>query len=411
MPTSGDVSGVNKVDRTGDTMTGPLAIEGAAAATQNLTSEVAGDTDPRFAVLADGTLNWGSGSAALDVALQRLAPNFLALIGGTFAAAVLQASASAANIPGLIVNTSGDATPRVQVLGNGTVEFGDGTNPTDMSLFRVNATTLAVKPVAANNNALFMVSASGAGFTAVTMYASGPTSAQQRWAVGKFGDLESGGNVGSSFAIQRLSDAGAVLSNNLLINRATGRASFSNNVTTFVPNLNDNGFSVATTPGQHLATFQGLNLGGATFGFFAVNKYYNGAAWLDMGLARLGSSFQIRDDAFTFFSFDTGNTPTARLTVASGGNVSIGTSITPAARLSFDASTVAAGGIEFGADTNLYRSAANRLRTDDMFVANLGIGVGNTAAATTLGSVTRRMEVFDAAGASLGFIPIYNSIT
>ncbi len=38
-------------------------------------------------------------------------------------------------------------------------------------------------------------------------------------------------------------------------------------------------------------------------------------------------------------------------------------------------------------------------------------GVGNTAAATTLGTVTRRMEIFDASGTSLGFVPIYDTIT
>ncbi|MFN3650087.1 MAG: hypothetical protein ACK47B_10955 [Armatimonadota bacterium] len=40
-----------------------------------------------------------------------------------------------------------------------------------------------------------------------------------------------------------------------------------------------------------------------------------------------------------------------------------------------------------------------------------GIGVGNSAAATTLGTLTKKMEVFDAAGSSLGFVPIYDAIT
>lgn len=62
-------------------------------------------------------------------------------------------------------------------------------------------------------------------------------------------------------------------------------------------------------------------------------------------------------------------------------------------------------------DTNLYRSAANVLKTDDKLVAAAGIGVGNSAAATTPGTVTRKIEVFDAAGASLGFIPVYDAIT
>jgi hypothetical protein len=40
-----------------------------------------------------------------------------------------------------------------------------------------------------------------------------------------------------------------------------------------------------------------------------------------------------------------------------------------------------------------------------------GIGVGNSAAATTLGSVVRKVQIFDAAGASLGFAALYDSIT
>lgn len=40
-----------------------------------------------------------------------------------------------------------------------------------------------------------------------------------------------------------------------------------------------------------------------------------------------------------------------------------------------------------------------------------GLGVGNSAAATTLGTVVKKMEIFDASGVSLGFIPIYDAIT
>ena len=39
------------------------------------------------------------------------------------------------------------------------------------------------------------------------------------------------------------------------------------------------------------------------------------------------------------------------------------------------------------------------------------LAVGNAAAATTPGSVVKKIEVFDAAGASLGFVPVYSSIT
>lgn len=52
-----------------------------------------------------------------------------------------------------------------------------------------------------------------------------------------------------------------------------------------------------------------------------------------------------------------------------------------------------------------FRHATGRLLLQE------GLGVGNTAAATTLGAVARKMEVFDSVGTSLGFVPIYNNIT
>lgn len=75
-------------------------------------------------------------------------------------------------------------------------------------------------------------------------------------------------------------------------------------------------------------------------------------------------------------------------------------------------STIYFGNNTAAGDTGLGRLAANILGTlsGDKFVANAGLGVGNSAAATTLGSVAKKMEVFDAAGASLGFVPIYDAI-
>jgi len=38
------------------------------------------------------------------------------------------------------------------------------------------------------------------------------------------------------------------------------------------------------------------------------------------------------------------------------------------------------------------------------------LGVGNAAPGSTLGSVKRKIEVFDANGVSLGFVPVYDAI-
>lgn len=44
-------------------------------------------------------------------------------------------------------------------------------------------------------------------------------------------------------------------------------------------------------------------------------------------------------------------------------------------------------------------------------LAQGGLGVGNSVAATTPGTVVKKMEIFDGSGVSLGFIPIYDAIT
>jgi hypothetical protein len=72
----------------------------------------------------------------------------------------------------------------------------------------------------------------------------------------------------------------------------------------------------------------------------------------------------------------------ARLVVRDDGNIGVGTITGVTSRLTFAAATNAAGGILFGADTNLYRSATDTLTTDDTLVAGGGLVVGTGALAT-----------------------------
>jgi hypothetical protein len=48
---------------------------------------------------------------------------------------------------------------------------------------------------------------------------------------------------------------------------------------------------------------------------------------------------------------------------------------------------------------------------DAKVLTTAGIGVGNSASASALGTLSKKMEVFDASGNSLGFVPIYTTIT
>jgi hypothetical protein len=88
-----------------------------------------------------------------------------------------------------------------------------------------------------------------------------------------------------------------------------------------------------------------------------------------------------------------------RADVASGNAFLINTA---GARLAFSVG---------GTTDYLFGDGATIVKAAGKFTAAAGIGVGNSAAATTPGTVVKKMEVFDAAGASLGFIPIYNAIT
>ena len=62
------------------------------------------------------------------------------------------------------------------------------------------------------------------------------------------------------------------------------------------------------------------------------------------------------------------------------------------------------GNTEIGAGSGITKATGK-------IVAATGIGVGNSASASALGTLSKKMEVFDASGASLGFVPIYTTIT
>jgi len=61
-------------------------------------------------------------------------------------------------------------------------------------------------------------------------------------------------------------------------------------------------------------------------------------------------------------------------------------------------------------DCELGRRTANILNTPDRLEVGT-LGVGNSAAATTPGNVVKKIEVFDNAGNSLGFLAVYDSIS
>ena len=71
------------------------------------------------------------------------------------------------------------------------------------------------------------------------------------------------------------------------------------------------------------------------------------------------------------------------------------------------------GGLEWadgaaGADVALNRYAAGVLRTDGMFLAVNGLGVGNSEASPVTGSITRRVPIYSSMGSYLGKLAVYD---
>jgi hypothetical protein len=99
---------------------------------------------------------------------------------------------------------------------------------------------------------------------------------------------------------------------------------------------------------------------------------------------------------------------------STGTNGAFSTSVTgnSATSLLIDAlGKISWGGGSGTHDIDLFRRAAGELKTGGKMLTTGGLGVGNSVVATTPGTVTRKIEVFDANGASLGFVPVYNAIT
>ncbi len=96
------------------------------------------------------------------------------------------------------------------------------------------------------------------------------------------------------------------------------------------------------------------------------------------------------------------------LTTTTSGNVAVG--MAPGAMLSFNDSSTNQN-IKFDS-TNILITTSGAVKTGSKLLTTSGLGVGNSAAASVaVGSLTKKIEIFDDTGASLGFIPVYSSIT
>ncbi|MFK4187281.1 hypothetical protein ACI2L4_25210 [Streptomyces sparsogenes] len=124
------------------TFSGAVVFSGAVNHTSTLTSTqsgatsntfgalVSGDTFDRFRIMADGKHEWGPGSAARDVALYRDGVNVIATDGNVRSYRTSAASATFSS------RLTGDVASRGLITADGSIWWGDGTNTTDVNLYR-----------------------------------------------------------------------------------------------------------------------------------------------------------------------------------------------------------------------------------------------------------------------------------
>ncbi|HWB38850.1 MAG TPA: hypothetical protein VG604_01260, partial [Candidatus Saccharimonadales bacterium] len=156
----------------------------------------------------------------------------------------------------------------------------------------------------------------------------------------------------------------------------TGRINLSHTTGT-----NGQGYFIRNGTPTPIVSFQGLDTGASSFGFFGVNKYYNGTAWVDDGQSRVGSSFQIQDNTFNFYQFDTAANFHSRLVLNASGNVGIGQDVSPSYLLDVQ-------GGDINTSANLRTGGTVRISNAGAFTAtsetNSGTYNGNTFTSTAL---------------------------
>lgn len=215
------------------------------------------------------------------------------------------------------------------------------------------------------------------------------STAYRRWIIRANSTAETGSNAGTDFQFTRYADDGTFLDSPLFIQRSTG----------FV------GFGTITTPNRISLSASTVASGGIGFGSdvnlyrVAANQLKTDTSFIAGGRLTVGNSSL--QNAIIYSESD-GSRNAANFTVTAEGTaslpvVSINTTTTAkrafdyrlsgdtVSRIRMDATLGSGGGtITFGngttADVNLYRNAANELKTDDKLVAALGLDAGSQVA-------------------------------
>lgn len=138
------------LNRTGGTATGLIRFQHATSTTDLVATRVSTDTNDRLTLRADGRLSWGPGTGAADAVLYRsgtgvlksdttlAAANLVINDQGTVA---VRAQTSGTNVA-VASAQAGDTQDRLQLRGDGSINWGSGSAVVDTNLYRSGASVL-----------------------------------------------------------------------------------------------------------------------------------------------------------------------------------------------------------------------------------------------------------------------------
>ena len=439
-----DVNGLN-VSSTAITATGALSIAAGGTA-QNLTLDASTSGVIRIGNTSTGDVELAGGSGGNGCTVANSSGNLtcagILTINGTGTSSIA-GSLGLGTTPSYQLDLRGVSTSQLHLGSDGTDSgaYLTGLNSGSAILssnIAYNGTTYVAKATGASQLAQFggtLFFQSDTGLTVGGTYT--PTI---RFAVDPFGNIAATGNItgltingvvgintGASAGTQRIDASGNLVNIGTItavgtasIN-ATGTASttIGNGTGTFTLNssaldvsaggalsgvtdltasgriylasttgTNGQGYFLRNTTPTPVAAFQAAETGSNSYGFFAVNKYFNGSAWVDSGLNRVGSSFQIQDDNFNFYSFDTAANFTSRFVLASGGNVGIGNNVVPGYKLDVQGGDINVSANLRTGGTQRIDSSGNLLNIGTITsVGTASINATGTAA-TTIGNAS-----------------------
>lgn len=113
-----------------------VLFQRAGASNPAIRTSVTGDAQDRLQITAEGTLMWGSGSAAQDVTLRRSSPDVLTLDD------LLDIARTDGTDLALRTRRDADSGSRFRITADGELSWGDGLFPPDTNLYRSSSNIL-----------------------------------------------------------------------------------------------------------------------------------------------------------------------------------------------------------------------------------------------------------------------------